>query len=99
MIEDWAYLGNLLWRENKKSYDSRYGGDNPIGTIEINDIKSHENLDPIQILKSIEYYEYQSCEHRGYYDSESHKIMEALKNKAIYALKGFEGSIWGMPEL
>jgi hypothetical protein len=103
-----AEVANLLWRENVASVSARYPNESsatlpgPIAkdfVIQPSDIRRlFETFDPVQVLKSCDCYEYQSCEHDGWEDSEAHNFIEGLGRRAISALPGYEAAEWGAPE-
>lgn len=49
---------------------------------------------PVEALKLIDCYEYQSCEHDGWRDSEAKRFCEALRSALIGALPGYEDAPW-----
>jgi len=52
----------------------------------------------VQVLKSIDCLDYQSCEHPGWAASEAKAFIDRLQSAAIHALPGYEAAIWGAPE-
>jgi hypothetical protein len=97
-----AKVANMLWRENKASVLARYGRDDDYSAIE--EIKAreigvfHAEIDPVQVLKSCDCLEYQSCEHDGWEASEAKAFLEALRGSAWRSLPGYEKAAWGPPE-
>lgn len=98
-------LGQMLWDENQKSLDARYGGSRDevregmgVGTklpkYRFN--MPSEKLTHAVVFKAIHCYEYQSCEHEGWASSEAHKYCEELKDVLIHALPGYEEAPWGI---
>jgi hypothetical protein len=55
------------------------------------------DLNPVQVLKSCNCYEYQTCEHPGWKRSQAHTFIETLKATAIRKLAGYEKADWGWP--
>ncbi len=49
---------------------------------------------PIQALKLISCYEYQSCEHPEWKESEAHAFCETLRHCTIERLTGYEDATW-----
>jgi hypothetical protein len=45
-------------------------------------------------LKMIDNYEYQSCEHPGWEDSEAARFCDALRSRLISALPGYDEAAW-----
>jgi hypothetical protein len=103
-----AEIANQLWQENIKSVSYRYPGESsatlpgPVSenfVIDASDFRVwHPPIDPVQLLKSINCYAYQTCEHPEWEESEAHAMMESLKQDAIRALPGYEHATWGAPE-
>jgi len=100
-------VGQMLWYANLASvahrypdcdlselpgaivhYPFSYGDDQPwTGPIE-----------PVQVLKAIDCYAYQSSEHPGWEKSEAKAFCDALQRLAIMALPGYEEAVWGAPK-
>ena len=103
---DSVRVGNMLWDENRESVSYRYqDGENlpgPIGenyTITAKDFHIPlAHVDPVQVLKACDCYEYQACEHRGWEDSEAHAFIQALRERAYQALPGYDEAEWGAPK-
>jgi len=101
-------VGNMLWRENMKSVGYRYEGESsatlpgpndPSSVIEARDLRHVWNhIDPVQVLKACDCYEYQSCEHKGWEESEAHTFIKFLRKAAWNALPGYDDAKWGAPE-
>lgn len=101
-------IGNLLWLENVKSVSARYPGESsgtlpgPIGgsfVIEKRDLSAtFDEVDPVQVLKSCDCYEYQSCEHAEWKSSEAKAFIDALRKDAWNALPGYDAAEWGAPK-
>ncbi|MFA5130647.1 MAG: DUF262 domain-containing protein [Patescibacteria group bacterium] len=109
-MNDIVKVAMMLWNENIKSVQDRYNErerSNLPGTIadgqsgykitpEAFDIRFE--IDPVQVLRSIACYEYQSCEHAGWEKSEAKNFCNSLKDKAINTLPGYDIARWGAPE-
>lgn len=104
-----ADVGNLLWQENIRSVSHRYPGESSAtlpGTrgndgfvITEADIAAvFDRADPVQVIKSCDCYEYQSCEHDGWPDSEACAIITKLRREACNSLPGYHAAEWGAPE-
>jgi len=87
-------IATLLDIENAKSIFSRYSD-----FSRLSDFSSPKwsVFDPLQVIKSIDFFCYQSCEHEGFYDSEAYSFLKSLKNKAIDSLPGYDDKVWGIP--
>lgn len=104
-----ADVGNMLWRENMESVGFRYQGessatlpgprfgDSVITTIDVGRVLWNR-IDPAQVLKACDCYEYQSCEHPGWKQSEAKAFIGALRRAAWHALPGYEAAEWGAPK-
>jgi hypothetical protein len=112
--EEQEILGQMLWDENVRSIEGRYpdtrkNRDYP-GTIEAAEdvayyvhpekpIFSEEmDFEPVQVFKAIACYDYQSCEHAEWPQSDAydfcHRLMEAVQRR----LPGYDKAAWGEPE-
>lgn len=87
-------IGQMLVRENRLSVNHRYR------ESEVEAIYTYERpvirgrVDPVVILKAIDCYEYQSCEHPGWKCSEAHAFCRALRHRMICHLSGYEEAPW-----
>lgn len=99
--------GRMLWAENLRSIEYRYPDtiDNqmypgPGGFLGWPDVEQYtckglrQAPDPVAILKAIECYEYQSCEHPGWRTSNAQAFCENLRRKMIVALPGYREADW-----
>jgi hypothetical protein len=99
-----AEVGQMLWDENIKSICARYPDcvghpDRMPGPL--NETFRYErhihlpmSIDPVQVIKACNCYEYQSCEHEGWTTSEAKTFIDALRRKAINALPGYDDADW-----
>jgi hypothetical protein len=97
----------MLWKENMISVAHRYSG--PVeelpGDRYVEDGITKPDVaaqaviafNAVQVLKACNCLEYQSCEHPGWEASEAHAFLQALKDKAVRALPGYETARWGAP--
>ena len=90
-------IGQMLWNENGKSVDYRYSqvSERPVFTLRR---LVHHSFDPVQVLKAIDSYTYQACEHPEWVDSTAHDFCQALQAMAISSLPGYEDAAWGAPK-
>ena len=101
-------VGAMLWSENVRSvcfrYDEPEDADElpgPVG-FGVLDVAGYRfgpgvflpDVDPVAVLKAIDGYEYQSCEHPGWEASEAHAFCEALRRAAIGCLPGYAEASW-----
>ena len=103
--EEMAAKANMLWEECLKSIKSRY----PSSTETIPKIVAEEFLhfspvgrgmsmsDIAQLAKSVNCYEYQSCEHEGWEKSEANGFCQSLRCSICDSLPGYSDAHWGGP--
>ena len=89
-------LGELLVAENYRSVNFRYreqDAPHPYRWAFYSGI-----IDPVQVIKSCNCYDYQACETDDYRDTEAARLVEAIRSKAIRAaLPKLEAAKWGAP--
>lgn len=92
--EDWTpqELGALLQAENTKSWNARYRE----AVEPAFQFTRAAELSPVEILKAVQCYEYQSCEHDGWEGSDAHKIARLIYETAVGELPGYEQASWGL---
>lgn len=102
-------VGRMLWQENLNSIHYRYpdtveGGNHP-GPMDFSPTEveaytySHfgaRRWSPVAVLKAIDCYEYQSCEHPEWETSEAKRFCDALRLHLIHRLPGYEDAPWGI---
>jgi hypothetical protein len=95
-------VGAALLRENIASVSHRYadhGTDNLPGPIP-NPIPEDYiyqpclKVDAAQVLKAIDCYEYQSCEHPGWNDSEARRFCGVLRRRYSAMMPGYDDALW-----
>ena len=103
--ENASEVGSMLWAENLASVAYRYPDDvdgerpGPVGFVDA-DVVTYRHairtrpLSPLAILKAIAGYEYQSCEHPGWHDSEARQFCQALRLHTISTLSGYDTASW-----
>ena len=105
-----AEVAQMLWDENIASINARYPDtiDHPEkmpGTVGENYTiaradfrRPYMHRDPVEILKACDCYEYQSCEHAGWQESEAYAFIQALRRKMIRQLPGYEDATWDIDD-
>ena len=95
-----AAMATKLWQQNAKSVNARYRESSEIErfVVKPSEFGKFYEFDAIQLLKSINCLEYQSCEHGGWKKSEARTFLKALESRAILALPGYDAAKWGAPE-
>jgi hypothetical protein len=100
-------IGRMLWTENVRSVAARYPDDTPAtrpGPVSDDiDAEAAEFVyrDPrytptaVEALLAISCFEYQSCEHGDWRNSEARRFCEALRHALIRALPGMNEAPWG----
>lgn len=100
--ENAADIGRMLWLENYASVDRLYGDDELPGPVGLTFDKVSKyvfravngSLDPVVVLKAIDCYEYQSCEHPGWKTSQARRFCDSLRRACISKLKGYDEAPW-----
>lgn len=97
-------IGKMLLAENIKSVAYRYRepetsnelpGPIPLPTVEGYTFEHPRiSLGQVAILKALDGYEYQSCEHPGWEKSEARAFCEALRSRMIHELPGYDDAEW-----
>ncbi len=92
-------VGQMLWDENVASVSFRYPDDDGAGDV-YSMAPPMMGLDPepVQVLKAIQCYEYQSCEHGGWEASEAKAFCDSLRSRTISGLPGYDDAAWGIAE-
>lgn len=84
--------GALLWQENRVSVNHRYHDGDEIDAL-YRFARFAQN--PVTVLKLIDCYEYQSCEHPGWEESQAKRLSGQLRKQAISKLPGYDEAPWG----
>lgn len=88
-------VGVMLWAENYKSVNHRY--DEKDIESELYEFKPYRaKVEPVAVLKAVRCFEYQSCEHPEWEESEAFSFCEALKAAAVAVLPGYEEAAWAI---
>ena len=104
--QDLSAIGAMLWNENIRSVAYRYPDNmsnlpGPIGAAPY-DYGRHDlmwsKIDPVQVFKSCNCYEYQCCGHPDWENSEAYAFIGALRQAMIKNLEGYDDAKWGAPE-
>lgn len=95
-------VGVMLWTENVRSIHHRYpdtleGGMYP-GPVDFGmaDVIGYQHSelpghpDPVIVLKALDCFEYQACEHPQWTDSEAQRFCDALRRVAIGKVRGYD---------
>jgi len=100
-------IARALYRENIESVSYRYPRDTfeslPGPNVKPAPIDYQYrpwmlDITPVQVLKAIDGYVYQSCEHPDWDTSMAHSFCESLRRKAIQRLDGYDDAPWTITE-
>ena len=97
-------VGRVLLAECVKSVAYRYSDDTD-ETLPGSDARPHRyryrpptELPIVTLLKAIDCYEYQSCEHPGWRKSEAFALCQALRDRLVHELPGYDDAPWGIDD-
>ena len=86
-------VGQMLWDENARSVSTRYAEDVSPGQYTFR--RPKRTFTQVDILKAVDGYEYQSCEHHEWKASEAYAFCAALRRAYICLLPGYgESDAW-----
>lgn len=74
-------LGQKLWHENHLSVNYRYDENTATPGYQLHTTEA--DLDPVAVLKAIGCYDYQTCEHPGWDDSEARTLTGRLHDAIL----------------
>lgn len=108
-LDNAGEVAQMLWTENVRSIEARYPDciDNPTrrpGPVgERCEYGEHKltvwhAFDPAQMFKSIDCYEYQTCERDAWEASSAKAFCDAFRHCAAQAIHGYDGAEWGAPK-
>lgn len=89
---------------NARAMRDRYGAEAAAETAPLDDylamlsrlLENSITVDPVEALKLLDSYVYQTCEYRRYERHDSHRIVEALRHHLIRCLPGYEEADWSV---
>ena len=102
-LETASEVGQMLLDECVKSVSYRYDDSEVTGLPGRSDAaylipfeykRLFDPPTPVEVLKMIDCYGYQSCEHPEWEDSEAHCFCQALRKQMINKLPGYEEAPW-----
>jgi hypothetical protein len=91
-LETAGTVGAMLLAENQSSVNHLYHRDE-IESPYLFVLDGHP-VDPVRILKAVDCYTHQSCEHPGWESSESRAFCDTLTHLAIRRLPGYGEAPW-----
>lgn len=100
----WAdFAVAILHEQNERSVRHRYDDAEEEGMlIERPDFSSERlpAIEPLQVLKACDCYDYQACETPDYEQTEAHRFVAEIRSLAIMELPGYDKAAWCIdPEL
>ena len=88
-------VGAMLAAENRRSVNHRYAEDDIEQPYEFHEVQGALSLGIGAILKAIDGYEYQSCEHPEWHTSEALQFCNALRRRLCSMVEGYdEADTW-----
>lgn len=106
-VEQCDAIGEMLIKENLSSIHARYPDtitdpESTPGPVDQYWLEPYTLADPffakrltaIEALKALDCYEYQSCEHPEWEQSEAHEFCERFRHALIGCLDGYEDAPW-----
>lgn len=85
---------------NAASVDARYGSNDgcidPVAAADLEAVRVDE-LPPVAVLKACDCLEYQSSEVDDWYTSDAKLLLDAIRERAVRMLPGYESAHWGYP--
>jgi hypothetical protein len=96
-MSDAEYTFAVLVAENRASLMARYETDDSDYELEYRRKRPSDDFaKPIAIIKLIQSYSYQSCEHDGWEASEAHRWVASLEHGLLMKIPGYEQAEWAV---
>ena len=84
-------VGAMLTAENTRSVNHRYAEDDwEEAYVFDSRMRYRRPLEPVVVLKALDCYEYQTCEHPGWPTSEAKRFCDSLRDRMIHLLPGYD---------
>lgn len=95
-IKTMSRVGQILVNQNYRSYNYRYDEAVEPEVFEITpqDLMYVPRLTPVETLKALQSYDYQSCETPDYRETAACKLVEIMRQFAIESLPGYDEAKW-----
>lgn len=90
-------VGAMLMAENAASVNHRYDEEDPEEPYVF--ARYVKPIEPVAILKAIDCYVYQTCEHPEWESSEAREFCDALRKRMIHQLPGYDAAPWGIEDV
>jgi hypothetical protein len=94
--QDAGRVGAMLWAENAASVNHRYDEEDIEEPYVYELYQGKPVLTPVAVLKAIDCYSYQTCEHPEWEQSEAFAFCASLRKAMIRELPGYEDAPWGI---
>ena len=94
---DLQRLAEILKAENQRSVNYRYGEDLPVDSITFQR-SPFRRMTAVEILKLCDCYSYQACECEDWPETRACRILDRIRDRAIYQLPGYDEAPWGIDE-
>ena len=91
---DQAEIGAALLAENQASVNHRYTNHPAQNEPYVHPTRPSAAPDPVQTLKAVSCYEYQSCEHPAWEESAAYRFCQDLTSASISRLPGYDEAEW-----
>lgn len=91
-VETAGHVGAMLLAENRASVNHRYDEAEWEEPYQFHRLPG--TADPVIVLSALSCYEYQSCEHPEWQDSEARRFCDSLRASAIRELPGYDSAPW-----
>lgn len=91
-LRDMDETGQMLLMENRRSVNHRYGETERTAAYTF--VQPSRILKPVEIIKACDCFSYQACETDDWEKSEAHAIIQAIREKAIHKLAGYDVADW-----
>ena len=85
-------IGQILLNENYCSVNYRY--DESKTAADFKQVFRMRRYSPVEIISLCDCYRYQTCEAPDWKDTEAYAIMQALRERAIQQLPGYDKATW-----
>ena len=95
---DTAYdtIGRTLMGANAMGQKDRYGDDSEIAGCADYKWQPRKRLSLVEMVKTIQCYEYQACEWDGWKDSQAKQICDRCLSALLHSLPGYDAVPWGV---
>ncbi len=87
-------LGQILVSENVRSVNYRYNDNDEAETYTYRRV-NYDSIKAVDVLKSIQCLNYQSCETEDWQTTMAYKVCKAVESGAIAHLPGYRDAAWG----